>query len=268
MQTSSRQALDWIVGVPRSGVANILAVLLFFTIAIVAWEFLARGNEFLYSRPQLIAGYFAANYASLARDVWVSAQHVLISLVVGSAVGFPLGVALALMRSYDKASSMVLGFLFAYPKLAVALMSVIWIGHVEISIYVTNIWVAFLINLLFGFRAARDVLEGRDSMTKDMAHAAALYYRSRGELLRRHVLPLVRSDWFSALMLSSGVLWPLLIFSEPMVSTSKPGLGTLLYESAELDIRMEAFFAAATLIAVCNLLTWATIRGFERYTSR
>jgi len=267
-QTAPTRALDWLIGAPRSFAMSFAWAVLFFAGVLSYWEYFGIGHIYVFPPPSLTGAYIWDQAERLLYDARVSALHVFVGLIIGGLVGFPLGITVAIVRPVEKTALLLLGFMLAYPKLGVVLIMAQWLHHSEIAVYAFNIWVAFLFHVLLGFRGARAVLSEKGGMPKDTVFATTMYFKNRWELFVHYALPLSLPHFFSALLMSSAVLWPLLIFSESSVSPNNPGLGTLAFNSGDSDIRMEAFFAATGAIAVCNFLTWLLIRLLEKLVTR
>ena len=270
--------IAWLVGTPLSRALSVFVYLVLSIGLIVYWQWhvvmtahTPKGAQFvyLYSSPQLVSQYVLHHVRYLAAMSWLSIKHVLVALVIGSVVGFPLGVVLGLTRRLWMLVILVFGTVIPFPKLAILIFMTAWFGQQDWLLYVYNIWVVFILCALLGFLGTNNLLTSTDAAAPDLLHAAVMYYQSRWQMLWGWVLPALTDQWLHAMMLCSAILWPLLIFSEPNVNPNDGGLGSLMYAAGVLDLRMEVAISATVLLTIGNMSTWFLLwklqRSWQRY---
>ncbi|PSM16801.1 ABC transporter permease [Nitratireductor sp. StC3] len=127
-------------------------------VVIVFWEIAVRAfsvSRFVLPAPSELARSIFSNASYLASASLVTLEAILLGFAVGSLLGFAFGVAIGLSRFLDRSLYHVIVFLQTMPKVAIAPLLIVWMGHGLGSKIVLISLVSFvpvLINTIAGIR--------------------------------------------------------------------------------------------------------------------
>ncbi len=199
--------------------------------------------------PKVLAGPVdvAATFRDLVADgtlgsaVWASLQRV----VIGMAIGIPIGVLLALFsglsRIGEDLTDSTMHMLRFVPIIALQPLIIIWLGigeSAKISLIVLGTIFPIYVNTSNAIRTI-------DPKNLELARTLGL---SRRETIRRVVLPAALPAFLVGLRMATGIAWLLLVFAEQI--NAKSGIGYLM-------IKAQTFFQT-DVIVVC-LLVYAVL---------
>ncbi|MCH7883452.1 ABC transporter permease subunit [Patescibacteria group bacterium] len=267
--SSYRHPITWVVGDAPSSSVSWLYLFLLFTVLFPLWEVFVRfevADFSLFSLPSHIATtlWQLVTSGELVEHGIASAKRVLPGLLIGTAVGFPLGIGLALFPHLASVSEKVMALLYATSKLSVFYVFIIWMGIYEAPKLGITIWITVLFQTTLSFFRCRALLYGRENIDKGMHEMILMAINmgvSRWQLYRDILVPLLLPQLFFGLFLSSSISWSLLALTEQ--TGTMRGFGFLIQEGHEM-VEIELIFAATILLACCNLLSWGVIRLIEK----
>ena len=156
---------------PRQGLA---LTVLFFVVSMALWEGVVRGFHvapYVLPAPSAVAVALWRGLSSglYLRHLWYTLIETLLGFLVGSALGFGLGTAVAMSRWVDYFLYPYIVMFQSLPKIALAPLIVIWFGLGLMSKVVNAGLVAFfplLVNTMVGLRSAD---EDRVSLMRSLA---------------------------------------------------------------------------------------------------
>ena len=160
--------------------------LLLIVVLLALWEFAAGRlfNEFWSSRPSLIAERTLTLLRSgeLWRHVDTTVSEALLGLLLGAAVGTPIGMALAYYRRAAEIVDPIVMGLYGLPRVALAPIFILWFG---ISLF-SKVMMSFSM-VLFVF--ILNVTEGIRTIDRDMIDLMRTMRAPRAYILRKVTLP-------------------------------------------------------------------------------
>jgi sulfonate transport system permease protein len=226
---------------PR-GVERLLGVVL----VLVLWQVAAWAG---WISPKVLAGPIdvASTFRGMVSDgtltaaMWASLQRV----VIGMAIGVPIGVLLALFAGLSRLGEDLVDspmhMLRFVPIIALSPLIIVWFGIGEtakISLIVLGTVFPIYVNTSNAIRSI-------DPKNLELARTLGL---SRWATIRRVVLPAALPAFLVGLRMATGIAWLLLVFSEQI--NAKSGIGYLM-------IKAQTFFQT-DVIVVC-LLVYAVL---------
>ena len=152
----------------------------------------------------LVDGY---RNISLWEHVGTSVKRVLLGVIIGAAVGIPLGFAMGLNSVARGLFDPIVEFVRPIPPLALIPLVILWLGIDEVA----KIFLLFLAALFIMLIAAR---AGVSSVQISKVHAAYSLGASKYQVLRYVILPNALPEIFTGLRISMGVCWGTLVAAE------------------------------------------------------
>jgi ABC-type nitrate/sulfonate/bicarbonate transport system permease component len=156
----------------------------------------------------------------LPRSAAASTGRVLAGLLLGAAVGIPLGLAMARRPRLGHALAPWVVLVRFTPALALLPLYVLWLGAGEAPKI-----------LLIATAAAVVMREGAEAGVRGVARvhldAAAALGASRALVLRRIVLPAALPDLLASVRIAVGLAWVTMVVAE-LIAPEMPSLGYLL----------------------------------------
>jgi NitT/TauT family transport system permease protein len=211
--------------------------------ALAAWQFFPDffADEFLISRPALIAGQAAAWLAdgTLAEAAFDTLKVVLLGLLAGAAAGIALGAAAALAKSVENLVEPLVKIFFAMPKVALVPLFILWFGVGDVQ----HIFFTAVVVFFFFFFA---IFNGVRGVPRELVNAMLLAGASARQRLFLLYLPASFGWILSGLRLAIPYAFVSAISAE--IIASSDGLGHLAKASAG------AFNAAGVFAAILTLL--------------
>jgi sulfonate transport system permease protein len=200
------------------------------------------------------AGWDLAKAGTLGSAIWASLQRVL----VGLAIGIPLGAALSLVAGLSRggedlvdAPMQALRFV---PVLGLEPLIVLWFGignTAKISLIVFGVIFPIYINTSVAIRQidCRHLELGR---TLGLGPVA---------VVRRVVLPAALPGFLVGLRMSVAVSWLILVFAEQINATN--GIGYLIVKAQEF-FQSDTIIVGLAVYAILGLISDAIVRAIER----
>jgi sulfonate transport system permease protein len=185
----------------------------------------------------------------LPRNVGVSFLRAMAGLVVGGGVGFAFGLANGLSRASEVLTDSTLQMVRNIPHLALIPLVILWFGIEEEA-------KLFLVALGVFFPVYANTLHGVRSVDPQLIEMARSYGLTRGDLLRRVILPGALPSIFVGLRYALGVMWLTLIVAETIAAQS--GVGYMAMQARE-------FFAVDVVYALLGKLADVVARALERH---
>jgi len=228
---------------------NVTISVLLLAVSLVAWEAIVRALDvpiFILPPPSKVA---VALYRGLASGVYlghlrVTLVETILGFVVGSALGFLLGTAVAMNRYVDYFLYPYIVMFQSLPKVALAPLIVIWFGLGLTSKVINAALVAFfplLVNTMVGLRSAD---EDRISLMRSLAASEGQIFWM---LRLPNALPFVMAG------LDIAMIFALIgaIVAEFVGATS--GLGMLI-QSMNFTMDVSGQFSVLLILSVVGLL--------------
>ncbi len=187
-------------------------------------------------------------------DFWVTLQEALLGFVIGSGLGFIVGLLLGSFKKVAKVLSPFLIFTNAVPKIALAPILILWYGvDIASKVALATIIVFFIVQI-----PVQAAVSGVDP---DLDVVATSMGATQFQKFRYVVIPGILGPLFGALRLSSIYSILAVVLGEFIVS--KRGLGQrLLYETNNFG--MGKAIALITILAGLALVFNAIIGMMER----
>jgi NitT/TauT family transport system permease protein len=156
----------------------------------------------------------------LPRGAAASSARVLAGLVLGAAVGVPLGLAMARRPWLGHALAPWVVLVRFTPALALVPLAVLWLGTGEASKIV-------LIALAVAVVTREGAVAGVAGVARVHLDAAAALGAPRGLVLRRIVLPAALPHLLASVRIAVGLAWVTMVVAE-LIAPEMPSLGYLL----------------------------------------
>jgi NitT/TauT family transport system permease protein len=188
----------------------------------------------------------------------ISFYRVVVSMLLGTAIAMPLGLAIGRSPRLDTILAPFLYILYPIPKIVLLPVLLVLLGLADAPKIV-------LITLTIFFQVLVTV---RDS-AKVVPEAAILSVRSLGatrwQVYRHVVVPACMPELFTALRISSGTAVAILFFAEAIAGST--GLGYFIVDSWAM-IAYPRMFAGIIAMALMGVLFYEIIDALERHITR
>ena len=251
-QRHDRKRASW--RLPR-GIERLVGVVLLF----VLWEVAARAgwiSRDVLAGPStvLTAGWDLVRDGTLTSSLWASLRRVAWGMAIGVPVGTGLALVAGLSRLGDDLVDANVQMLRFVPIIALQPLLVVWLGvgeTVKITMIVLGVAFPIYINTTTAIKSLHPGY-------RELADVVGL---SKGQLIRKVVLPGALPGFLVGLRMSVAIAWLLLVFAETINATS--GLGKVMSDASlfgHTDVLILGLFLYATL----GLLTDSGVRLLER----
>lgn len=228
---------------------------------LAAWQAAASlgvvSTRFLPAPTEVASAFWRlAASGELLANVRVSFGRAATGLLVGGGIGLVLGVLNGLSRGSERLTDTTLQMVRNIPHLALIPLVILWFGIEEGA-------KLFLVALGVFFPVYVNTLHGIRSVDPALIEMGRVYGMSRGELLRRVVLPGALPSIFVGLRYALGIMWLTLIVAETISAQS--GLGHMAMEAREfmlVDVVVLAILIYASFGKLADAFTRALERAF------
>lgn len=195
----------------------------------------------------------------LAKHVIASLFRVTWGYLLAVALGIPLGLALGWFRRGERALNPLLQLLRPISPLAWIPIAILWFGVGDAA----AIFIIFTASLLPITTAAASAVAQVPTVH---LRAGRNFGLSSTDLLRRIVYPSAAPQLLSALRLTLGIAWLVVVAAE-MIAVSS-GLGFLIIDSRNAGNRYDLVIAGMVIIGLIGLALDGGMRRFEKLAAR
>lgn len=230
---------------------------------LLLWELAARlgwVDAFIVSSPSRVAATIANLYRS--GDLWLHVGTSCAETVAGFLLGTLSGTLIAILLWWSGFLARVLDpylvVLNALPKTALGPIFIVWIGAGAASIIAMTLAISLIVTILnmhVGF------LSTDEQKLRLMRSLGA----SRGQILRKLVLPANSAALFNTLKVNVGLSWVGVIMGEFLVS--KAGLGYLIVYGSQV-FNMDLVMATVFLLAVAAVVMYQGVLWLEKFLEK
>lgn len=190
---------------------------------------------------------------SLAKHSFISLRRLLIGFTLGSAIGFLLGVVVAISPLAYRIISPTINFISPVPVTSWIPLIIILTGIGELS-KSTVLAVGCFFPVFYG------TVSGFQSATNELLELAQFYGKTKSKLIKTILLPSAMPALFQALQVALGLSWILLVVAE--VIASREGLGWLMWDSRNFG-RPDEMIVGMIAAGVLGATTLRILRIFE-----
>jgi NitT/TauT family transport system permease protein len=231
------------------GARNFILRLLLIVAVLAVWEALVR----LFSIPAFIlpapSSIFVALYRGFASrlyidHMWITLTETLMGFVLGSALAFALGIAVALSRRVEYFLYPFIVMFQAMPKVALAPLIIIWFGLGLTSKVVSAALVAFFPLMVNTIVALRSSEEDRINLMRSLA-------ATRGQIFWMLQLPNALPYIFAGLEIA--MIFALIGAIVAEFVGAQSGLGMLM-QSMNFTMDVAGQFSVLLILSVVGLL--------------
>ena len=192
---------------------------------------------------------------SLWEHIGISVFRVITGVLLGAAVGIPLGFAMGLSSTARGLFDPIVEFMRPIPPLALIPLIILWFGIDETA----KIFLLFLASLFIMTIAARS---GVSSVRISKVHAAYSLGASKAQILRHVILPNALPEIFTGLRISMGVCWGTVVAAE-LVAADK-GIGSMIM-IAKNFLQTDTVVIGIIIIGVIGYAIEILMRYMERW---
>ncbi len=192
----------------------------------------------------------------LPANIGVSFVRAVAGLAVGGTIGLAFGFANGLSKLSESLSDSTLQMVRNIPHLALIPLVIVWFGIDEGA-------KLFLVSLGVFFPVYVNTLHGVRSVDPQLIEMARSYGMTRGNLVRRVILPGALPSIFVGLRYALGVMWLTLIVAETIAAQS--GVGYMAMQAREF-MMTDVVVLSILIYALLGKLADVTARLIERMT--
>ncbi len=167
---------------------------------------------------------------SLAMDILMSTQRVVIGVALGIALAVPVGFLLGWYRQVRAFIDPLINFFRALPPIALIPLVIVYFGIGEPAKVVILFYASFFAGIIVMY-------EGIAQISPIFVRVARTLGASDGEIFRKVIVPMSVPHVLTALRVALGVAWATLVASE--LIAAQQGLGAVIQDAAaffQLDI--------------------------------
>ena len=235
-------------------------LLIFF---LILWEVSARLgwiDAFIVSCPSRVAATVTGLYQSgdLWLHLWTSCAETAAGFVLGTLSGTLIAVLLWWSTFLSRVLDPYLVVLNALPKTALGPIFIVWIGAGTASIVAMTLAISLIVTIL-------NMLVGFLSTDEQKLRLLRSMGASRGQILRKLVLPANFPALFNTLRVNVGLSWVGVIMGEFLVS--KAGLGYLIVYGSQV-FNMDLVMASVLVLAAAAVVMYQIVLWLEKFLKK
>ena len=224
-----------------------------------AWSLVARWQwikPIFLPSPATVLGTFweMVRHEALLGDLWTSISTVGIGFFWGALLGLLFGSAAGLYQPVDRLSGPLLNGLRQVPAIAWFPLIVLWVGIGDLAKEVVIAKSVF-------FPVFMNTLQGIRGISPEYVEMGRVFGFTRGQLLRRVVLPAALPTIFVGIRFAAGLSWAMIVVAEML--SGRKGLGFLLQQSQEL-LLTDHLFVVIVSIGIIGFVIDVCLRRLER----
>ena len=229
-------------------------------VALVVWELVALARvkpALILPGPIDVLRAFRDLFSTSAiwTDLWVSAEELLIGLVIATLIGLPVGLLIGWYKRVAYALNPFVNFLYATPRIALTPLLIIWLGIGSSS----KIAIVFLMAL---FPILINTAQGMQSLDQGSVRVARCFGASDLQLFRTVALPGTVPFVASGLRLAVGQALIGVFVAE--LSGATHGVG-LMMSTAGQQFQTSKVFAGLFIFAFAGVTLTAVLRRVEQH---
>jgi sulfonate transport system permease protein len=201
------------------------------------------------------AGWQLARTGELWRNIEISAWRAMVGFLIGSGIGFTLGMMNGLSSFSETLTDGTVQMIRNIPHLALIPLVILWFGigeEAKIFLVALGVFFPIYVNTQHGVRSV-------DPHLLEMGRA---YGMSDAALFRQVVLPGALPSIFVGLRYGLGIMWLTLIVAETIAATS--GIGFMAMTAREF-MQVDVVVFSIIVYAVLGKLADSVARVLERY---
>jgi NitT/TauT family transport system permease protein len=203
----------------------------------------------------LLAGIQFTQQGRLPRDIWASAQVVLLGFVISSIIAVPLGILMGGFRIVQAALEPTINFIRYLPVTSMIPLLILWVGiGIEQKVSVILIG-TFFQQVVMIADVARQV-------PRDLINVSYTLGARRGLVVTRVLLPATLPGVVDALRVTMGWAWTYLVVAELVAANS--GLGYLSLQAMR-GFRVDVIFLAIFIIGFLGMAMDFMFRAIRRW---
>lgn len=223
------------------------------------WElaaFLGWIDPFIASSPSRMMRtlYDLVAQGQLWHHLYTTLYETVIGFVLGTVLGTAIAIALWWSNTLSEILEPYLVVLNALPKTALGPVLIVWMGAGTQAIIAMALLVSLVVTIL-------NVLNGFLSVDSNKIMLMRTFNASRGQLLRKVVLPANVPVIISALKINVGMSWVGVIVGEFLVSNA--GLGYLIVYGGQV-FKLDLVMASTLLLAIAAALMYYGVALLEK----
>ncbi|MDO8962913.1 MAG: ABC transporter permease [Coriobacteriia bacterium] len=208
--------------------------------------------------PFAALAVFFGRFGEIAPYLLTSAYRVVVSMLIGLAVGAPLGLVLGRSPGADALFGPLIFLNYPIPK-------VVFLPVLLVMLGIGNASIIALISVIVFFQI---LVTARDA-SRSIPEASVLSVRSlgadRAQVFRHVVVPAAMPEIFTALRISAGTAVAVLFFSENIAGST--GLGYYVFD-AWSRIQYDDMFAGILAMALLGVILYELIELAEARVCR
>lgn len=193
----------------------------------------------------------------LTNHTWMSLQRVVVGLAVALLIGVPIGLAVGSWRSVDNASSTAFQFLRMISPLSWMPVAVMVFGIGDAPIY-------FLLTFAAVWPIMLNTAAGVRQLDPKWLLLARSLSATRGEVLRRIIVPGILGNVLTGVRLAIGVIWIVLVPCEMLGVSS--GLGYFILDTRDRLAYSELMAVIVLIGALGFALDWLAQAAYRHWS--
>lgn len=226
---------------------------------LAAWELGSLAlNTPAFPTPQKTVPVFCRYAEALVPDFCISLHRVGFSLVVGTALGLPLGLFLGRSRKVDALFAPVLYILYPLPKIVLLPILLVLLGLGGTPKIV-------LITLTIFFQVVMVMRDAAKAIPEPMLESVRSLGGSKLDEWRHVILPGTLPELFTTLRVSTAIAIAVLFFSESIAGST--GVGYFIMNSWAM-VNYPRMFAGIIALAILGVLIYLFFDLCERRLTR
>lgn len=238
------------------GTATVLAFL-------IAWQTVAAlrlvPKLFLPGPLDIIAAYSLWNSTgSIATDLWVSCEEVVLGFLLAVAVGLPFGLLIGWYRRLGYALDPFIGFFNSTPRIALIPIIVIWFG-IGLGSKVTIVFISSVIAIIINAQT------GVQSLDTALLTCARSFGASTWQVVRTIALPGALPFILAGLRLGIGHALIAMVVAE--LVAAQAGVGLMMSQAGQTYQTPEVFAGLFVVAGMGVIITFVLKRVERRFQS-
>ena len=199
---------------------------------------------------------------TLAVDIFMSTQRVVIGVALGIALAVPVGFLLGWYRQVRSFIDPLINFFRALPPIALIPLVIVYFGIGEPAKVVILFYASFFAGVIVMY-------EGIAQISPIFVRVARALGASDGEIFRKVIVPMAVPHVLTSLRVALGVAWATLVASE--LIAAQQGLGAVIQDAAaffQLDIIYVGIICIGFIALFMDIMLRAVTRRLVSWQER
>lgn len=243
----------------RSLTMRVLGVVFSIVFVVAGWEITALVlNTPALPTPGETVPIFVSFVGAMWPDFQISVMRICVSLVIGTVLGLPVGLALGRIRAFDTLFAPALYILYPLPKIVLLPILLVLLGLGDAPKIA-------LISLTVFFQVVVVMRDAAANIDEQLIVSVKSLGGSNATIIRHVIMPATLPELFTTLRVSSAIAIAVLFFAEAIAGST--GIGYFIMNAWAM-VNYPRMFAGIIALAIIGVVMYEAFDVVERRMNR